>query len=79
MYKSCLTQGQIQLTTKKKSQNGGSGTQVKRNKIGRNLKKSVNQTGKISLNTKSAVHQYLNPIRVCVFHKNSENIIESKI
>jgi len=57
------TQGQIQLTTKKKSKNGGSGTQVNRNKIGRNLKKSVNQTGKISLNTKSAVHQYLNPIR----------------
>merc|ERR1711936_754733 len=28
------TQGQIQLTTKKKSQNGGSGTQVNRNKIG---------------------------------------------
>lgn len=59
------TQGQIQLTTKKKSQDG-SGAQVNRDKvskIGRNLTKNVNQTGKIFLSTKSvsSVNQYLNP------------------
>merc|ERR1711881_302535 len=53
------TQGQLQLTTKKKelAKNKASGTQANKDKvskIGKNLTKSVNSAGKISLSTKKA-------------------------
>ena len=53
------TKGQLQLTTKKKelAKNKASGNQVNKDKvskIGKNLTKSVNSAGKISLSTKKA-------------------------
>ena len=59
------TQGQIQLTTKKKSKNSDNSAQANQDKgkIGRNFTRDFNQTGKVSLssNSVSSVHQYLNP------------------